>query len=94
VLGRLKTYEAECRTLDTRHEAKIVDPVVDAQPLKGDPVGGAQPLKGFLPICSWCKKIRDESGSWHEIEEYVVKQTGAHFTHGICPDCRDKIRAD
>jgi len=48
-------------------------------------------LTGLLPICAWCKKIRDDSGYWRKVEEYVSKHSEAEFTHCICPDCRDKI---
>lgn len=44
-------------------------------------------LSGLLPICSSCKKIRDNVGAWHRIETYICKHTDADFTHGICPDC-------
>jgi ligand-binding sensor domain-containing protein len=45
-------------------------------------------LHGLLPICAWCKKVRDDSGYWSQIEEYVSERTQAEFSHGICPDCR------
>jgi ligand-binding sensor domain-containing protein len=44
-------------------------------------------LSGLLPICAWCKKIRDDTGYWGQIETYVSQRTEAQFTHGICPDC-------
>lgn len=44
-------------------------------------------LEGLLPVCSNCKKIRDEEGAWHALEAYVTKHTGADFSHGICPVC-------
>ena len=44
-------------------------------------------LKGLLPICSVCKKIRDDEDSWHQLEAYIESHTHAEFTHGICPDC-------
>jgi PAS domain S-box-containing protein len=44
-------------------------------------------LSGLVPICSSCKKIRDDRGEWEPVEEYVTAHTGAEFTHGICPDC-------
>jgi hypothetical protein len=44
-------------------------------------------LRGLLPICSHCKKIRDEAGSWHPIEVYITRRSEAQFTHGICPVC-------
>lgn len=48
-------------------------------------------LRGLLPICSNCKKIRDTTGSWSQIEEYILKHSEAQFTHGICPDCIKKL---
>jgi ligand-binding sensor domain-containing protein len=49
-------------------------------------------LRGLLPICAWCKKVRDDSGYWSRIEEYVSEHTQAEFSHGICPECRTKLR--
>ncbi|MCG8572704.1 MAG: cache domain-containing protein [Spirochaetes bacterium] len=48
-------------------------------------------LKGLLPICSNCKKIRDDEGYWSQIETYISKRSAAEFSHGICPDCAKKI---
>jgi len=48
-------------------------------------------LSGMLPICSSCKKIRDDKGYWSSIEAYIHKHSGAKLTHGICPDCRKKL---
>ncbi len=44
-------------------------------------------LSGFVPICSTCKKIRDDKGYWNQLEAYISEHTDAEFTHGICPDC-------
>jgi phosphoserine phosphatase RsbU/P len=49
-----------------------------------------QRLEGLLPICSYCKKIRDEEQQWRQVEEYVSKKTEATFSHGICPDCYER----
>jgi len=51
-------------------------------------------LSGLLPICAYCKKIRDDKGYWNQIEAYLQKHTEAEFSHGICPDCEKKIYAD
>lgn len=48
-------------------------------------------LSGLLPICSSCKKIRDDSGYWYQIEEYIGSHSGTQFSHGICPDCAEKL---
>ncbi len=47
-------------------------------------------LRGILPICSYCKDIRDDRGYWHEVEKYIATHSEADFTHGICPDCMAK----
>jgi CheY-like chemotaxis protein len=47
-------------------------------------------LQGLLPICCYCKKIRDDSNYWQQVEGYIASHTGARFSHGICPDCWTK----
>lgn len=44
-------------------------------------------LEGLLPVCSYCKKIRDEANAWTGMEEYVMKHSAASFSHSVCPDC-------
>jgi DNA-binding response OmpR family regulator len=51
-------------------------------------------LSGMLPICSNCKKIRDDKGYWEEVELYVGKHSTAEFTHGICPECIKTLYGD
>jgi hypothetical protein len=48
-----------------------------------------QMLEGILPICAYCKDIRDENGQWEQIEQYVSQHSEAHFSHGICPKCAE-----
>jgi hypothetical protein len=50
-------------------------------------------LSGLLPICAWCKRIRNNEGEWQQIEEYITVHSEADFTHGICPDCTRKHHA-
>jgi DNA-binding response OmpR family regulator len=47
-------------------------------------------LQGILPICSYCKKIRNDEGFWDQVEAYVSRYTEAEFTHSICPECMKK----
>jgi GAF domain-containing protein len=49
-------------------------------------------LQGLLPICAWCKRVRDDAGYWDQLEAYMHKNAGVDFTHGICPDCLKKLR--
>ncbi len=51
-------------------------------------------LNGLLPICTSCKKIRDDRGYWQEVEDYFAASTRAEFSHGICPDCIEEIYPD
>ena len=46
-----------------------------------------QTLQGLLPICAWCRKIRDDTETWRSLEDYVGSRTQAEFTHSICPEC-------
>ena len=48
-------------------------------------------LRGILPICSHCKKIRDDEGYWHNVDVYVRDHSDADFSHGICPDCMKEL---
>jgi len=51
-------------------------------------------LSGLLPICMWCKKIRDDQGYWNAIEHYLGQHSEAEFSHGICPDCKRKYSGE
>jgi hypothetical protein len=54
-------------------------------------------LESLLPICAYCKKIRDDSntpkhkGQWHEVDKYITMKTDTSFTHGMCPDCHEEV---
>ena len=51
-------------------------------------------LSGLVPICSNCKKIRDDQGYWNQIEKYIGEHSNAQFSHGICPECAKKLYPD
>ena len=70
-----RTHEALQRTLDDLRRA--LDEV--------------KTLEGLLPICSACKRIRDHSGAWSGVETYLMRHTDASFTHGICPECCERL---
>ena len=50
-------------------------------------------LKGLVPICAYCKSIRDDKGFWQQLEAYVSQHSEAEFSHGICPSCLKKARS-
>lgn len=51
-------------------------------------------LQDFLPICMYCKKVRDDQNYWSQLEHYLHEHAGTVFSHGICPECRDRLMAD
>lgn len=54
-------------------------------------MAGVKQLQGLLPICCYCKKIRDDQNYWQQVEGYISKHSEAQFSHGVCPDCFEKI---
>ncbi|WP_306591375.1 PAS domain S-box protein [Geothrix sp. 21YS21S-4] len=57
-------------------------------------LGQVRALSGLLPICSHCKKVRDDQGYWNQIEAYLGEHTDATFTHGVCPECATIMRQE
>ena len=51
-------------------------------------------LQGLLPICCYCKKVRDDKNYWHQVENYVARHVEVRFSHGVCPDCIGRLRQD
>ena len=51
-------------------------------------------LHGLLPICAWCKRIRDDEGYWNQMETYIHEHTEATFSHGICPECFVRLQQE
>lgn len=47
-------------------------------------------LEGMLPICSFCKNIRNDAGEWERMEAFISRRSDAEFSHGVCPTCNDK----
>jgi CheY-like chemotaxis protein len=48
-------------------------------------------LESIIPICGYCRKVRDDKKFWQDIESYMVSRSGSRFSHGVCPDCYDRI---
>ncbi|HVS51048.1 MAG TPA: hypothetical protein VHD62_01740 [Opitutaceae bacterium] len=51
-------------------------------------------LSGLLPICAWCKKVRDDDGYWQQVEDYFGSRSGVRFTHGVCVDCLGRLKEE
>jgi AmiR/NasT family two-component response regulator len=56
-----------------------------------DALAEVKTLSGLLPICSSCKKIRDDEGYWNQLETYIQEHSNVMFSHGLCPDCAKKL---
>ncbi len=54
-------------------------------------LANVQRLQGMLPICSYCKKVRDDQDYWHQVESYVTQHADVQFSHSICPSCYDTV---
>ena len=59
-----------------------------------DALSKIKTLSGMLPICASCKKIRDDNGYWNQIENYIREHSEAEFSHGLCPECAQKLYPD
>jgi PAS domain S-box-containing protein len=57
-------------------------------------IASVKELGGLLPICASCKRIRDDDGQWHRLETFITAHSRAEFSHGICPDCAEKLYPD
>jgi hypothetical protein len=51
-------------------------------------------LQGLLPICAYCKRIRDDQNYWNQVETYIGQHADVQFSHGICPSCFERVMQD
>lgn len=51
-------------------------------------------LRAILPMCGYCRKIRDDSDYWHSVESYIATHTNSRFSHGVCPDCLARLERE
>ncbi len=87
--GLVETVICTSKNITERKKAEIALKKEHDQLLKA--LNEIKVLSGFLPICAACKKIRDDSGYWNQIEEYIEKHTDTQFSHSICPDCTKEM---
>jgi DNA-binding response OmpR family regulator len=85
-LERIKRAEDALREKEKQQE-KLISELQEA-------LAEIKTLKGFIPICASCKKIRDDEGYWNQLEAYISKHTDAVFSHGLCPECAERYRAE
>src|SRR4030095_8260708 len=70
-----------------QHEAEREKLIAELQ----QALASVKTLRGLLPLCPWCKQMRDDDGYWQNVEGYIQAHSDAEFTHGICPECFEKI---
>jgi len=70
-------------------QARLAEEVAELQAT----LDNVRRLRGLLPICAYCKRIRDDKNYWQRVEVYVSEHTDATFTHGICPSCLEEAKA-
>ncbi|RJR19938.1 MAG: hypothetical protein C4582_09800 [Desulfobacteraceae bacterium] len=80
----LAHQEIEARKAAEKERDKVIEELKQA-------LSEVKTLRGFLPICSNCKKIRDDKGYWNRIEAYIQEHSDAQFSHSICPECAKKL---
>ncbi len=88
-ITRANTEKALIEDIEERHQ-KEEELLVINQNLQ-DALDQIKTLRGLLPICSACKKIRNDKGYWEQIEGYISYRSEAEFSHGICPDCAKEL---
>ncbi|WP_076003853.1 hypothetical protein [Dehalogenimonas formicexedens] len=83
------------RTMDlTKSNLALEKDIVERRKVEGElreALAQVKMLSGLLPICANCKKIRDDNGYWSSVEKYISTHSEAEFTHGICPECLEKL---
>jgi len=72
--------EIEIRKKAEEEQAELIDNLHEV-------ISEVKTLQGILPICSFCKKIRDDKGAWNRLEKYIHEHSDAAFSHGVCPEC-------
>lgn len=90
IVSRLSWMQARLRVKDAhlvQRQKRISDELRHA-------MQNLKTLQGLIPMCGHCKKIRDDGGYWNQVESYLEQHSTAEFTHGLCPDCEDKLRAE
>ena len=83
----MENARAEVITLNEELERRVRERTRELE----DALGQVKQLRGLLPICAWCKRVRDDHDYWHSVEKYIADRTDAQFSHGICPDCAKDV---
>lgn len=98
VVGIRTVYKGETAVQVILHDIterkKLLDELQDKVMLLEAARANVKHLEGIIPICMYCKKIRDDKESWQQMESYISSHSEALFSHGICPDCFPKVKSE
>ena len=86
-LNRRRLAEKSVRTLNAKLEKRVAERTKKLEQATSE----IKTLKSIVPICSQCKKIRDDKGYWNLLESYIEKHSDASFSHSLCPACTEKL---
>lgn len=84
-ITRIKVNEQKLLELTENLESKVKERTEQLKKALNE----IKSLRGIIPICSYCHKIRDDKGSWSQLEKYICEHSDASFSHGVCPECYD-----
>lgn len=88
LLGRIQEAQEHLRMEDhirQRTNEQLIELLADA-------IENNRTLRGLIPICSDCKKVRNDDGYWQQVEHYISEHSEAQFSHGVCPTCAQRMR--
>lgn len=86
MLGQIRQKRAEVEQLNAELEDRVKARTAELELA----LSQVRQLQGLVPICAWCKRVRDDKDFWHSVEQYIEARTDAQFSHGICPSCFDE----
>lgn len=92
LIARVRYHSRAC--LDRRQREQAFADLVEANRKLEEALTQVKQLRGLLPICGYCKRVRDGQNYWNQIESYLASNADVQFTHGVCEDCFDKQLRD
>lgn len=92
LIARVRYHSRAC--LDRRERENAFAALVEANRKLEEALAQVKQLRGLLPICGYCKRVRDGQNYWNQIESYLACNADVQFTHGVCEDCFDKQLKD
>jgi hypothetical protein len=87
LMSQLRARQTEIIALNSGLEARVRERTAELE----SALAQVKRLQGLLPVCAWCKKVREDENYWLSVEEYIVRHTDARFSHGICPECSARV---